>query len=78
MDCKLPTRSLKEIDIKRAKDALANDPFVQHFKPWQDAIKQLLEMGVRAEQQAFAVHDLNYVIDAHLPQKLRSPKKFVP
>jgi len=35
-------------------------------------------MGVRAEQQAFAVHDLNYVINHYLPEKLSSPKKFLP
>ena len=72
------TNPLKEVDIKRARDALKNDPFVQHYKPWQDAIQQLLEMGVRAEQQAFAVHDLNYVIENYLPEKLASPKKFLP
>ena len=31
-----------------------------------------------AEQQAFAVHDLNYVINNYLPEKLASPKKFLP
>ena len=35
-------------------------------------------MGVRAEQQAFAVHDLNYVINDYLPQKLRKAKAFLP
>ena len=78
IDYKLPTHPLKDVDIKRATDALKNDPFVQHFKPWQDAINQLLEMKVRAEQQAFAVHDLNYVISHYLPEKLDSPKKFLP
>ncbi len=78
VDYKLPTHPLKEVDIKRAKDAIKNDPFVQHYKAWQDSIKQLLEMGVRAEQQAFAVHDLNYVIEHYLPEKLAAKKKFLP
>ena len=78
IDYKLPTHPLKEVDIKRATDALKNDPFVQHYKPWQDAIQQLLDMGVRAEQQAFAVHDLNYVIEHYLPEKLAASKKFLP
>jgi DNA topoisomerase-6 subunit A len=78
VDYKLPTHPLKEIDIKRAKDALKNDPFVQHYQPWRDAIKQLLDMGVRAEQQAFAVHNLNYVIEHYLPEKLAATKKFLP
>jgi len=60
------------------REALKNDPFVRHYQPWQDAINQLLDMGVRAEQQAFADHDLNYVINDYLPQKLRKAKAFLP
>jgi hypothetical protein len=69
---------LKEIDIKRARDALRNDPFVQHYKSRQDSINQLLDMGVRAEQQAFAVHDLKYVMNDYLPEKLAHAKRFLP
>jgi len=75
---KLPTHPLKEVDIKRAKDALKNDPFILHHKAWQGAISQLVSMGVRAEQQALAKHGLNYVIDVYLPQKLAHPEKFLP
>jgi len=75
---KLPTHPLKEVDIKRAKDALKNDPFILHHKAWQGAISQLVQMGVRAEQQALAKHGLNYVIDVYLPQKLAHPEKFLP
>ncbi|MHC4424016.1 MAG: DNA topoisomerase IV subunit A [Planctomycetota bacterium] len=75
---KLPTHPLKEVDIKRAKDALRNDPFVKHHKPWQKAIKQMLKMGVRVEQQAFAKHGLNFVVNKYLPFKLRNTSKFLP
>ncbi len=78
IDYELPTHPLKDVDIKRAKDALKNDPFVQHYKPWQKAINQMIEMGVRAEQQALAKHGLNYVIDEYLPRKLAHPEKFLP
>ena len=78
LDYKLPTHPLQDVDKKRARDALKNDPFVQHHKPWQDAIEQLLKMEVRAEQQAFAVHDLNFVIEHYLPEKLAKPTKFLP
>ncbi len=78
IDYDLPTHKLKDVDIKRAKDALKNDPFFQHHKRWQKAIKQLVKMGVRAEQQALAAHGLNYVIEKYLPQKLRNVKKFLP
>lgn len=72
------THPLKEVDIKRAKDALANDPFIKQQKAWQAAIGQMIEMGVRVEQQAFAKHELNYVLDVYLPKKLKHPEKFLP
>jgi len=75
---KLPTHPLKEVDIKRAKDALRNDPFVKHHKPWQKAINQMLKMGVRVEQQAFAKHGLDFVVNEYLPFKLKNLSKFLP
>ena len=75
---KLPTHPLKEVDIKRAKDALRNDPFVKYHKPWQDAINQMLKMGVRVEQQAFAKHGLDFVVNEYLPAKLKNSSKFLP
>ncbi|HHT9119811.1 MAG TPA: DNA topoisomerase IV subunit A [Candidatus Hypogeohydataceae bacterium YC41] len=78
IDYKLPTHPLKEVDIKRAQDALKNDPFILHHKEWQEAFKQLIKMGVRAEQQALAKHGLNYVIDKYLPEKLRHTERFLP
>jgi DNA topoisomerase-6 subunit A len=74
----LPTHPLKDVDVKRAKDALKNDPFFKRHKPWQQAIARLLEMGVRAEQQALARWGLNYVIDEYLPRKLGDTRKFLP
>jgi DNA topoisomerase-6 subunit A len=71
------THPLEEADIKRAKDALKNDPFILHHKEWQDALNQMLKMGVRVEQQAFAKHGLNYVLDKYLPDKLKK-KQFLP
>ncbi|MEW6746666.1 MAG: DNA topoisomerase IV subunit A [Planctomycetota bacterium] len=78
IDYDLPTHPLKDVDIKRAKDALKNDPFFETHKPWRKAIEQLVEMGVRAEQQAFAKAGLNYVIETYLPEKLKKPKTFLP
>ena len=75
---KLPTHPLKEVDIKRAKDALRNDPFVKHHMPWQKAINQMLKMGVRVEQQAFAKHGLDFVVKKYLPAKLKDTSKFLP
>ncbi len=78
IDYKLPTHPLKEVDIKRAKDALKNDPFVKHHKQWQASINQMLKMGVRVEQQAFAKHGLDFVVKKYLPDKLKNTKKFLP
>lgn len=78
VDYKLPTHPLKEVDIKRARDALKNDPFVLHHKAWQNALAQMIKMGVRAEQQALAKHGLNYVIDVYLPEKLGNTNRFLP
>ncbi len=75
---KLPTHPLKEVDVKRAKDAIKNDPFILHHKPWQKALEQMIKMGVRAEQQALAKHGLNYVIDVYLPEKIKHPEQFLP
>jgi len=78
IDYDLPTHPLQDVDIKRAKDALKNDPFFKSHKPWQQAIEQLLKMGVRAEQQALAKWGLNYVIEEYLPTKLDQTAKFLP
>jgi len=71
------THPLEEQDIKRAKDALKNDPFIKHHKEWQQALETMIKMGVRVEQQAFAKHGLNFVLEQYLPDKLKK-NKFLP
>ena len=78
IDYKLPTHPLKEVDVKRIKDGLKNDPFVKEHKEWQKALKKQLIMKKRAEQQALAQHGLNFVITNYLPEKLSNPKKWLP
>jgi len=72
------TYPLNDVDVKRAKDALKNDPFFKHHKPWKKALEQMIKMGVRVEQQAFAKHGLNFVLDTYLPKKLKKPGDFLP
>ena len=72
------THKLEPADIKRAQDALENDPFIAAHPQWVAAIKQLLKMGVRAEQQALAKWGLNYVIEEYLPRKLTNENSFLP
>ena len=78
IDYKLPTHPLKDVDIKRIKDGIKNDPFVKHHKQWQKALKQQVQMKVRAEQQALAKHGLNFVITNYLPKKLKDSKTWLP
>ncbi len=72
------THPLLEVDIKRARDALKNDPFFKANPKWIAALKLMLKMGVRAEQQAFAKWGLNFVIEEYLPAKLKAARKFLP
>lgn len=77
-DLKKATHPLAEQDIKRANDALKNDPFFQAYPDWEKAFKKMLSMKVRAEQQALSLHGLNFVIDEYLPNKLKNMKEFLP
>jgi DNA topoisomerase-6 subunit A len=74
----LPTHPLKDVDRKRATDAMKNDPFIGHHKPWQKAVEKMLKMGVRVEQQALAKHGLEYVAKTYLPEKLSRVGEFLP
>ena len=78
MEYQLPTHPLKEVDKKRAHDAMKNDPFIRHHKPWQQAMEKMLRMGVRVEQQALAKHGLEFVANTYLPQKLQRRDEFLP
>jgi len=78
IDYKLPSHPLKEVDVKRIKDGMKNDPFVQQFKEWQKALNLCITLKKRAEQQALAQHGLNYVITKYLPDKLKSNKTWLP
>ena len=75
---KLPTHPLKEIDYKKIKDVLKNDPFCAHYKEWQKALQKMAKMKVRVEQQAFSAHSLNFVIETYLPEKLKEAKTWLP
>ncbi len=77
-DYDLPTHALKDVDIKRAKDAIKNDPFFQHHKRWTKALQHMIKLGRRVEQQAFAKHGLDFVSKTYLPAKLKAISKFLP
>lgn len=78
IDYDLPTHPLKDVDVKKIKDLIKNDPFIKHHKQWQKALDQMAKMKQRVEQQAFAKHGLNFVMDTYLPEKLGDTKKWLP
>ena len=66
---KLPTDKLRDLDVARLKQ-LAKDPrYNTEF--WQFEIRKMLEIGKKAEQQAFAKYGLAYVVNEYLPAKLK-------
>ena len=78
VDYKLPSHPLKDVDLKKIKDLIKNDPFIKHHKEWQKALQQMHKMKVRAEQQALAKWGLNYVIEKYLPDKIGNKKTWLP
>lgn len=78
IDYNLPTHPLKDIDIKRLKDGIKNDPFVKNHREWQKALALMAKHKKRAEQQAFAAKTLNYVYEVYLPDKLKNKKGWLP
>jgi DNA topoisomerase-6 subunit A len=66
---KLPTDKLRELDIARLKQLQKDPRYNTTF--WQDEIKKMLEIGKKAEQQAFSKYGLDYVVKEYLPAKLK-------
>jgi DNA topoisomerase-6 subunit A len=65
---KLPTDELRELDITRLKQLQKDPRYSGEF--WQAEIKRMLELGKKAEQQAFSKYGLGYVVKEYLPAKL--------
>jgi DNA topoisomerase VI subunit A len=68
VDYDLPTDKLRELDIGRLKQLQRDPRYSSDF--WQGEIKRMLELGRKAEQQAFAKYGLSYVVKEYLPAKL--------
>jgi DNA topoisomerase-6 subunit A len=64
----LPTDQLRELDINRLKQLQKDPRYSSEF--WQSEIKKMLELGKKAEQQAFSKYGLAYVVKEYLPAKL--------
>ncbi len=77
-DYKLPSHPLKDVDVKKIKDLIKNDPFIKQHKEWQKALQLMAKMKARAEQQSLAAWGLNFVMSDYLPEKLKNPKTWLP
>jgi DNA topoisomerase-6 subunit A len=60
---------LRELDIARLKQIQKDPRYSGEF--WQAEIKKMLELGKKAEQQAFSKYGLSYVVREYLPAKLK-------
>jgi DNA topoisomerase-6 subunit A len=67
-DYQLPTEPMTDYDLKRL-DELANDVRYRD-KPSQSQIRRFKELKLKAEQQAFSRHGMDYVVETYLPDKL--------
>jgi len=65
----LPSDDLSAKDIEALKAELTDPRFSDGR--WQQWIKDMLEMGKKAEQQSLAKYGLDYVTDEYLPEKLK-------
>ncbi len=74
-DLRNVTETMKDADIKRAKEMMAY-PWFQN-KEWQDELKLALKEKIRIEQQALANKSLEFVATEYLPEKIKK-KDFLP
>lgn len=68
VEYELPTDKLRELDVVRLKQLQRDPRYSSKF--WQEEIKRMLELGKKAEQQAFSKYGLEYVVKEYLPAKL--------
>ncbi|KUO42759.1 MAG: DNA topoisomerase VI [Hadesarchaea archaeon YNP_N21] len=66
---KLPTDKLRELDFARLRQLQKDPRYNTEF--WQSEIKKMIEIGRKAEQQAFAKYGLAYVVNEYLPAKIK-------
>jgi len=70
---KLPADKLRELDIARLKQLQKDPRYTEgdNKEFWKREIAKMLEIGKKAEQQAFAKYGLPYVVKEYLPAKLK-------
>jgi DNA topoisomerase-6 subunit A len=67
-DYDLPADHLSEQDVAALKSELTDPRFATDY--WREQIGLQLEMGLKAEQQAFAAQGLDFVTKEYLPARL--------
>lgn len=69
------TIKLNQQDLKRANEMLNYVWF--KAKPWQDEIKNMLNVGYKLELEALSAKGIRFISETYLPQKIES-KDFLP
>ena len=83
VDYKLPTHPLKDVDIKRARDAIKNDPFIRHYQRLDQRHRASAQDGSPRRAAGAGQTRLELRHRHYLPEKLRirngfSPEKAMP
>jgi DNA topoisomerase-6 subunit B len=65
----LPTDKLKKVDIEGFEQLLSDPRY--NTESWHDVFTRQMNAKIKAEQQALAAIDLNFVTDEYLPKKLK-------
>ena len=69
VEYELSTDKLTEQDISALRSELSDPRFESEY--WKEQIQLQLDIGKKAEQQAFAGKGLDFVTDVYLPNRLR-------
>jgi DNA topoisomerase VI subunit A len=72
------THPLSTTDIKRAEDALQNDPFIMAHPSGSPPSNKCFKWAFGPSSRHWPNGGLNYVIDDYLPKKLANANGFLP
>ncbi|WP_423794055.1 hypothetical protein [Methanococcus maripaludis] len=72
-----PLINLTTLNVSQ-HSGIKNDDFVKSFPQWQNALVQMADSKVRAEQQSLAKYGLKYVVEEYLPAKVEDSSTWLP
>lgn len=66
---KLPSTSLKDLDIKRLQELMKDPRYKEEL--WQREINTFVKISKKCELEAFSRYGLTHIVDKYLPQRLK-------